>query len=228
MTHNEAKEQMAVERYLLGELAPVAREAFEEHYFDCRECALDLRIGAAFLDEAKALPAEPAKAVPEPPARPARPAARKPKVYFWRRPVFAVPALALLLAVIGYQNLATLPTLRKEVAQPRLLPWTLLHADTRGGGALAVQANRTQGTVLLIDLPQDSAYTSYAFDLYDLHGKRIWTEAAEALGEGRTVSILIPGPALEEGSDVLAIYGNAPNGERTEIDRRSLDIRFVK
>ena len=53
MNHSEAVEMMATERYLLGELSPELREAFEEHYFDCQECALDLRAEAAFVDAAK-------------------------------------------------------------------------------------------------------------------------------------------------------------------------------
>ena len=54
MNHSEAVQMMATERYLLGELSPELREAFEEHYFDCQECALDLRTEAAFVDAAKA------------------------------------------------------------------------------------------------------------------------------------------------------------------------------
>ena len=42
MTHSEAVQQMAAERYLLDELAPDVRDAFEEHMFDCQECALDV------------------------------------------------------------------------------------------------------------------------------------------------------------------------------------------
>ncbi len=53
MEHNEAVQQMAVERYLLDELTPELREAFEEHVFDCQECTLDLRAGVAFVEEAK-------------------------------------------------------------------------------------------------------------------------------------------------------------------------------
>ena len=53
MNHSEAVEQMASERYLLNELTPDARDAFEEHVFDCPECALDLRAGTLFVHEAK-------------------------------------------------------------------------------------------------------------------------------------------------------------------------------
>ena len=52
MDHNEAVQQMATEKYLLGELPPELREAFEEHFFDCPECAMDLRTAAAFVEEA--------------------------------------------------------------------------------------------------------------------------------------------------------------------------------
>ena len=44
---------MATERYLLDEMSPELREAFEEHMFECTECALDVRSGNVFLSEAK-------------------------------------------------------------------------------------------------------------------------------------------------------------------------------
>ena len=52
MDHSEAVNQMAAERYMLGELPPDVRDAFEEHLFDCPECAFDIRAGVAFMDEA--------------------------------------------------------------------------------------------------------------------------------------------------------------------------------
>ena len=53
MEHTEAVSQFAVEKYLLGELSPEARSAFEEHYFGCEECATDLRAAAMFVSQAK-------------------------------------------------------------------------------------------------------------------------------------------------------------------------------
>ena len=48
MDHNEAVRMQAVEKYILGELTPLLRAQFEEHYFDCADCALNLRSGVAF------------------------------------------------------------------------------------------------------------------------------------------------------------------------------------
>ena len=49
MSHDEAVWSFAVEKYLLDELSVKSRDDFEEHLFDCQECALDLRVGATFL-----------------------------------------------------------------------------------------------------------------------------------------------------------------------------------
>jgi hypothetical protein len=53
MDHRDAIERGVVEKYLLNELSSPERDEFEEHYFDCRECAEDLRATAAFLDGAQ-------------------------------------------------------------------------------------------------------------------------------------------------------------------------------
>src|SRR6266568_977656 len=219
MDHNEAKKQMAVERYLLNELTPELRDSFEEHAFDCPECSTDLRAGAAFIRVAKA---ELPKLV-EPSAAPSRsvPAAKKPNWFAWLRPAFAVPAFAALLAVLAYQNLATIPSLRTAAGEPHVLPSTAFHAGTRGAAHTLVQADRTQGVVLSIDLPQDSTYVSYALDLYDPQGKHLWTRTAVSSGASdggeNTVSLVIPGAGLLEGSYTLAISGVTGQGGRTEI-----------
>src|SRR5690606_37838396 len=45
MTHAVAVSTHAVERYLLEEMTELERHRFEEHYFDCQDCAADLRAG---------------------------------------------------------------------------------------------------------------------------------------------------------------------------------------
>ena len=53
MDHNEALRLQAAEKYVLGELSPPLRNEFEAHFFECQECALDLKATAAFVDNAR-------------------------------------------------------------------------------------------------------------------------------------------------------------------------------
>ena len=116
------------------------------------------------------------------------------------------------------------------MAEPHLLPWSSLHAGTRGAARTTLQADRKQGAALLIDLPQNPAYTSYLFSLYDAQNKRFWTQTvttSNAFYEGETtLSLVIPGSRLQEGTYTLAITGVTPEGGRTDIDRRVLAIHF--
>ena len=43
LDHLIATKRNIAGRYMLGELSPAEREKFEEHYFNCRECAEDVR-----------------------------------------------------------------------------------------------------------------------------------------------------------------------------------------
>jgi len=52
MDHNEAVRMHAAEKYILGELSPVLREEYEEHFFACVACALEVKAAAAFVDNA--------------------------------------------------------------------------------------------------------------------------------------------------------------------------------
>lgn len=237
MDHSEAIQEMATERYLLDELSPELREAFEEHMFECPECALDVRAGNVFMTEAKLqLPEIVAAAAPTRAAQPeaTRPEAKKPWWSFLSgpalRPAFAAPVFAVLLGVIAFQNFSTIPALRSAATEPRMLPWTSMHLGTRGVEPTVVQADRRQGAVILLDLPQQMGYSSYAVDLYDPQGKRFWTQTIPAPGQENggpaTLSLLIPGAGLREGSYSLNLTGMSPQGERTELGRRTLEVHF--
>jgi hypothetical protein len=59
MTHEDALETLASERYLLGDMSELERHLFEDHYFCCAECAADVRDGALMRDAAMLFPATP-------------------------------------------------------------------------------------------------------------------------------------------------------------------------
>src|SRR5579863_6397160 len=117
MDHAEAQNLQAVEKYLLGQFSPAECEEFEEHFFACHECAEELRLAAIFEDNARAVFEEsPGLGLAAAPER--KPGWLAALLAAWRQPVFAAPAFAaaLLCAVIGYQNLVTIPALRAQFA----------------------------------------------------------------------------------------------------------------
>ncbi len=139
MNHREALERSAVEKYLLNEMPEPERDEFEEHFFDCAECAADLKTTAAFLDGAKkelrlrraAEPDAAAGPASEAPPRRLPKTPKKPWFDFLWRPAFAAPAFALLLGVLVYQNVVVFP--RSGEGAPR---------ETSPGEASSREASR--------------------------------------------------------------------------------------
>src|SRR5690242_13203554 len=108
MDHSQTVELQLAVKYVLGELPPVQRDEFEDHYMDCPECAKDVHAAAAFADTAREVFREEARDKAPAPVR-----ERGQSQWFaWLRPVVAVPAMLILFVVIGYQNLITLPRLK--------------------------------------------------------------------------------------------------------------------
>jgi hypothetical protein len=232
MDHGEALQMMAAERYLLDELTPEERDSFELHMFGCQECALDIRAGAAFIREAKSQLSEisPSTAAAES-ARAAAPATPKAKNSVWTwlwQPTFALPAFAVMLGVIAYQNFSAIPSVRRAASEPRIAYSNPIHAGTRGSARTAVQADRNDGFALSIELPQSSTYSSFVFELDDPTGKKIWTQTLTRSNNDLdgAVSLIVPGSGLQQAAYTLSIWATTPTSNRVEIDRRTLDVQF--
>src|SRR5258705_4583601 len=102
MDHNEAIQLQAAVKYVLGELSPVQREEYEEHYFDCSECASDLKAAATFVDAAReVLRQETASSLAKDSV------AARGGLLGWFQPVAAGTAVAGLLFVISDQHIGT-------------------------------------------------------------------------------------------------------------------------
>lgn len=53
MNHEEALQLEAAEKYVLGELSQSLRDQFEKHFFECQECAFDVKATAGFVDNVR-------------------------------------------------------------------------------------------------------------------------------------------------------------------------------
>ena len=108
MDHDYAVKSEACEKYLLGELSPELRDAYEDHYFSCAECAVQLRSAVETFGASRQIFAE-QRAVAEPAAAPL------PAGWFdWLRPLLRRSSARCFAVVVGYQNSVTIPLLKQS------------------------------------------------------------------------------------------------------------------
>ena len=222
MDHNEAVKNHAAEKYFLGELAGTEREAFEEHFFDCEDCAADVKATAILVDNVR----EALRTEPELKKSPDRETAG---FLNWWRPAYSFAAVALLLLTVGYQNFVQIPQLRHEsLTQAEALPsFSLVSAGSRSAeGALeiAIPADRPFG--LYVDIPGDPSFTRYSADILAESGAMKFSVPVSAEQTRDTVQLLIPGALLPEGPYNLVIRGyKAESGSTQEIARHPFILR---
>jgi Putative zinc-finger len=225
MDHEVAAARQMTERYLLNELDPAAREEFEEHYFDCPTCAADVQ-AAALLVEGIA-----DGALKEPQPRPVPvPIAPSPKRLAWLRPAFVVPALATLLAVVGYQNLVTYPRMAHQLNSPQVLPWAPVNLDTYGPDGPTITAQPGGAFLLLVRIPPGGAYSKYIADLYNPAGKLEWSFAftIPASSEQDQWPLQVPGTNRQEGRYKLKMRGTTASGESKDVGQTSFELQIHK
>jgi len=222
MNHTEAIQLMIAEKYLLDELPQESREQFEEHYFGCPECAMDVRAGAALVDQMKLVLAEATSAnqarVPIP--------ARTPAWMGWLRPALVLPVLAVLLVVIGYQQFVTYPKLELAANAPQVLPWASINLNSRGANTPVITAHSRQGFLLFVNIPPDSRYASCVAELHEQTGKMEWSLTIPAAPSEDVWPIRVPAADRRGGTYTLVVQGIDSAGARSEVGRSSFELHI--
>jgi Putative zinc-finger len=219
MDHKDAVRLKATERYLLNELDPDQLDQFEEHLFDCPDCALDLRAAAMFVEQGKNILAEPVTARELSTTQPSK------NWFAWLRPTFVVPALAALLLIVGYQNLVSIPHIKEAVNQPRLLPWASVNVGTYGDENQEIVSNAGKGFLLFVRIPPDSNYSSYTANLFGPTGKLEWALPVPAKTTSDQWPVAVPGGNLEDGTYSLSVQGTTSSGQTREVGRTSFHLQ---
>jgi len=227
MDHDAVVRLKMTERYLLGELDPDARDEFEEHFFDCPNCALDVRAGALFVEQSKVVLAE--RSEPLSARLPVTaPIPAKPGWFAWLRPALVAPVMALLLAVIGYQNLVTYPHMRQALNSPRVLSWASVNVGTWGSGGPVVPVRPGEAFLLFVRIPPDGSYSHYVADLYNPAGRLEWSLTIPASSVQDQWPVQVPGANRAVGSYSLVVRGVTSAGESKEVGRASFELQIQK
>lgn len=213
MEHVETVRRNTVERYVLGELTASERDAFEEHFFECQECAADVKAMAAFIDNVRVIMRR---------DRPARNAAAQKQEkrsgwLGWLQPAYAMAAIAALLLLIAYQSFIAIPRIKREVlpitaqALPTL---SLTTSGSRGDAAIPEIALQPDGAFgIYVDVPESARFTAYSCVLRASNGNEKFRVEVGARQAHDTVELLVPGGALVPGLYQLVVFGHRAGNE---------------
>ena len=198
MEHAEASETMAAERYLLGEMTPEDRDAFEEHFFGCAECAADVRDGANIRATIRTQKA----------TRLAQP----------RRAAREWLAAAAVVIVIGglavFQNVS----LRRQIDRARTPhigeSVAFLTAGSRGSEELVVQAGGRPFTIDF-DVPPQPNARRYVVEVVDASGRVRAKDVVTAEAARDTQHLLFPGGSLRPGRYSLEVHAEPAGSPAT-------------
>lgn len=234
MDHEAVVRQKMTERYLLNELDPDVRDEFEDHFFDCPDCARDMRAGSEFVEHTKIILGESAAPVSER-VRSHASQSENPgwaawlPVGFrlaWFRPIWTVPALAVLLLVIGYQNLVTYPQLRGQLSQPRVLPWAAVAIGTWGGESHSLTLRQGSGFLVIVRIPADGAYSLYKADLYNPQGRLECSINIPAVAGQDQWPVQFPGASRESGTYKLSVHGVSAAGDSKDLGSTTIALQI--
>lgn len=203
MEHDEAVRSKAAERYVAHELSAAEQDAFEEHLFDCPECADEVRLELTFSVNARAVARE-----PQP-----RPQQTGGKWLGWLRPS---PAMGLSLAA----NLALAAGLAlvlvehaREAGQPRLARIYFAPGPAHGAADVHVlgRGDRFYGVRFLA--PSQKSL-SYFYEILDVSGRRESSGflAAPSM-EDAELSVQAPVEGLPNGVHTLQIRACGADGD---------------
>jgi len=225
MNHDEVVRQKLTERYLLHELEDGTRDEFEEHFFQCSECAFDIRTASEFVETSKLVLSEPSEERAS-----VRTAVRKHGRFSWLgwlQPQFAAAALAMLIAVIGYQNFVTLPQMAKAIRQPQTLAWASLTTQTYGSGH-PVTVKPGEGFVLFVRTPAEGSYVRYIADLYNSAGGLEYSLETPTDSIEDQWPVFIPGGNHKAGSYRVALRGVTASGETKDLGSAPFTLQVTK
>jgi hypothetical protein len=207
MEHDDAIRSHAAERYAAHELSPAEQDAFEGHFFDCQECADEVRFELTFTANVRAVSRE---------QRAERqPAPEPPRATFWEkwrdrlrlRPALAFSFAANFVLAAGFGYVVLTGT--HESARPRFTQPYFAPGPTHGAGDVhAIPAGETS---YIVRFPAPSAASqSYSYEVLDANGKRESSGSLPAPASGEdSLYLQIPLDRLPAGVHTLVVRGGS-------------------
>jgi hypothetical protein len=226
MNHQDALQEMAVERYLLGELSGSSLDRFEEHLFECPECAMDVKAGVTFIDGARTELKSPQR-VAEADAK------KAPGWTSWfTSPWVLGLALATCLLLLSFQIFIFEPRMKLEIAQaqtPAMLnPLILANAGARGDSIPEIVAPEHGSFVISLDIPAAGGFSSYLCSLSAPDGSLLWQTTVSPDQARDALLINMPTARTKVGLNTFLIQGLPAGGTLVDLARYRFRVTIQK
>jgi hypothetical protein len=227
MDHNEAIELQVAVKYVLGELSSPQRDEYEEHYFDCAECATDIRALVTFADTAREVLLQEKSAHLMAASAPASAAGW----FRWFQPIVAIPAFAALLLIIAYQNTVTIPLARTGGSSSNAQLFVSSRAPkmviTRSGEDLPKYSVHPNDPLpLRFDFTPSSPAEAYDCQILDESGRSLLQMRVPGSFAKRELNLVIPANRLKPGHYSL-VFTAAPDAKNQPAKAEVLRLSFV-
>ena len=216
INHDEAVKDLMAERYLLGELNAVEREAYELHLFSCDACFEQVKVGTEFVTHLRHITDD-----PQPPA-----SGLMGRLMATARQPLPVTMFGLLLMVGGFsvhQNLEI-----SYLKEPRVEVRSTLTGIAHGSSDVkSINVPRNSALSLDVDYVPDGKFISYQVQVLSSSGKVLHTVALPENQVGTTASIALPADALRPGQYSLVVFGRRSDGTQEEVGRGVFELQFT-
>jgi hypothetical protein len=212
----------AAERYLLGQMSDADRDKYEQHFFSCAACAEEVKATARLMDTCQQVLNGPA-AVASIASRPKRHA------WFPRASVGIVSgALAATLALVAYQNVVTIPSLRQSATPRALTAFSFVAFNTRGAADRTIAAPRNQPFLIYFDIPPGQQAVRYEGRILAEDGRIVATTDVSEKQAQESVPFMIPAGQLAPGSYTLVVTARTDGSKPpAELARFPFTLRFA-
>jgi putative zinc finger protein len=217
INHDEAVKDLMAERYLLGELNAVEREAYELHLFSCDACFEQIKVGTEFVTHLRHIGTDD----PQPPV----PGFMGRLMANARQPL-PVTMFGLLLMVGGFsvhQN-SEISYLKEPRAEVRSVLTGIAHGSS---DVKSITVPRNSALSLNVDYAPKGEFISYRVQVLSSSGKALHTVPLPENQVGTTAAIAFPADALRPGQYSLVVFGRRSDGTQEEVGRGVFELQFT-
>lgn len=218
INHDEAVKDLMAERYLLGELNAVDREAYELHLFSCDACFEQVKVGTEFVTHLRHIGTEDPKA-------PLAPGFMGRLMANARQPI-PITMFGLLLMVGGFsihQN-SEISYLKAPRVEVRSVLTGIAHGSS---DANLITASRNSALSLNVEYVPKGEFISYRAQVLSSSGKVLHTVVFPETQVGTTASIALPADALRPGQYSIVVFGRRSDGTQEEVGRGVFELQFT-